>query len=686
MSRKSTIGNKIGGGYALISLMLTIAVLTSIYQVKQTTAVTDRIINLRTPTAQASLTMLNGINQSLAALRGWIILGKEKFREERQEAWSREIEVSLEAMQTFSRNWTNPKNLDRLKILKKELTEFENYQQEIENIAQTKENQPALKILFNQAAPQAKLLTTNITKMIDIEKNLEANAQRKALLGMMADVRGTIGLGLANIRAYLLSGDDKFKAEFDTLWAKNTQRFKLLSSQTDLLTAEQAQAFNTFKTARKTFAALPSQLFKIRSSDQWNLANNWLSSKAAPTAFTIRKVLEEMVQDQQGLMANDMDEAKNRTQALNYKLWTILAIGLIACAVLGVVLTRIITLPIKEAATLAGQMATGDLSQKITSRSNDEAGLLLKAMENMRTSLLDIFTDLTWESNNLVNSSGELIQISGEMSENASDVTGKSGSVAAAAEEMSSNMASVAGAVEEAGTNVSMVADASSQMAQTIEDIAGNTEKAKETTGNAVKQARQAAQRMEKLGSAANAIGRVTEAINDISEQTNLLALNATIEAARAGDAGKGFAVVAGEIKDLARQTADATQEIREKIEGIQNSTKSTVTDIDQIHKVIQEVNDIVSMIASAVEEQTVTTREIATNVSQASEGIREITHNVAESSIVSEEVAKDILAVDQASGQITNMSHTISGSAGELKSLADRLNGVVSKFKLEEG
>ena len=686
MSIKPTIGNKIGGGYALISLILTIAVLTSIYQVKQTTAVTDRIINLRTPTAQASLTMLNGINQSLAALRGWIILGKEKFREERQNAWSQEIEISLEAMQTSSRNWTNPKNLDRLKILKKKLAEFKTYQQEIENIAQSKENQPALKILFNQAAPQAKLLTTNITKMIDIEKKLEANAKRKALLGRMADVRGTIGLGLANIRAYLLSGDDKFKAEFDTLWVKNTQQFKLLSSQTDLLTLEQAQAFDTFKIARKKFAALPPQLFKIRSSDQWNLANNWLSSNAAPTAFTIKKVLEEMVQDQQGLMANDMDEAKNRTQALNYELWTILVIGLIACAVLGVVLTRIITLPIKEAVTLAGQMATGDLSQKITSRSNDEAGLLLKAMENMRTSLLDIFTDLTWESNNLVNSSGELIQISGEMSENASDVTGKSGSVAAAAEEMSSNMASVAAAVEEAGTNVSMVADASGQMAQTIEDIAGNTEKAKETTGNAVNQARQAAQRMEKLGSAANAIGRVTEAINDISEQTNLLALNATIEAARAGDAGKGFAVVAGEIKDLARQTADATQEIREKIEGIQNSTKSTVADIDQIHKVIQEVNDIVSMIAAAVEEQTVTTREIATNVSQASEGIREITHNVAESSIVSGEVAKDILAVDQASGQITNMSHTISGSADELKSLADRLSGVVSKFKIEEG
>lgn len=156
-------------------------------------------------------------------------------------------------------------------------------------------------------------------------------------------------------------------------------------------------------------------------------------------------------------------------------------------------------------------------------------------------------------------------------------------------------------------------------MTTTINEIAQNTEKANTITGEAVSEAKGASDNVDELGSAAQEISKVTETVTEISEQTNLLALNATIEAARAGDAGKGFAVVANEIKELARQTAEATQDIKRRIEGIQDSTSGTVTKIQQISKVINDVNDIVSTIASSVEEQSVTTKEIATNVAQAS-------------------------------------------------------------------
>ncbi|MEH0020352.1 MAG: HAMP domain-containing methyl-accepting chemotaxis protein [Desulfobacter sp.] len=683
MATNLTLGKKIGGGYALISLILAFAVLTTIYQVEKTTQVTDRLMALRVPTSQSSLTMLNGINHSLAALRGWIILGMDKFKVERAKAWSDQIESSLKNMKEFSHNWTNRENILRLKTLETKLADFKKYQQEIEDIAQTNDNQPALKILFDQAAPQAKVMTSNITKMIDIEIGLGANAERKALLGMMADVRGTTGLGLANIRAYLLSGEGKFRATYDKLMAKNARRFDDLSSNLNIMTPDQLTAYQAFKTAREVFIELPPKMFDIRSGDQWNLANTWLGTKAAPTAFAIKEILEAMVADQQQLMANDMNEAATRTRLLENAQWIILVAGLLICIFLGIALTRMITRPIQEAVSVAGQMAGGDLSRKIRSRTTDETGTLLDSMENMRQSLLEIFKDLTKESNGLVESSGTMLQISDDMSENAAGVTGKSGSVAAAAEEMSSNMNSVAAAVEQAGANVSMVADASTQMVDTIGEIAANSEKARGTTKSAVDNARRAAETIGELGTAASSIGRVTEAINDISEQTNLLALNATIEAARAGEAGKGFAVVAGEIKDLARQTAEATSEIREKIDDIQTSTEVTVDDISQILDVIQDVNNIVSVIASAVEEQNATTREIAANVSQASDGIQEIAQNVAESSTVSGEVAKDIADVDQASGKISNMSQDISGSADELRQLADRLKDTVSRFNL---
>jgi methyl-accepting chemotaxis protein len=198
-----------------------------------------------------------------------------------------------------------------------------------------------------------------------------------------------------------------------------------------------------------------------------------------------------------------------------------------------------------------------------------------------------------------------------KLSDSTASMSGRSNSVAGAAEAMSATMNSVAAASEQTATNVNMVASATEEMTATVQEIAHNSEKARTITESAVTQAGSASQKVGELGRAANEISNVTEVITEISEQTNLLALNATIEAARAGEAGKGFAVVANEIKELAKQTAQATQEIKAKIEGIQGSTAGTVNQIEQITGVINEVNEIVGTIATAVEEQAATSREI---------------------------------------------------------------------------
>jgi methyl-accepting chemotaxis protein len=188
---------------------------------------------------------------------------------------------------------------------------------------------------------------------------------------------------------------------------------------------------------------------------------------------------------------------------------------------------------------------------------------------------------------------------------------------------------------------------------------------------------------MDQLGNAANSIGKVIETITDISEQVNLLALNATIEAARAGDAGKGFAVVANEIKELAKQTAGATLDIKKQIEGIQGTTDGTVTSINEISQVIANVNEIVSTIATAVDEQSAATGEIASNIKQASQGIQEVNQNVNQSSSVSAEITEDIATVNQTTTDISNNSGQLSASAGELQRMAAEMNGIVGAFKI---
>ena len=192
-----------------------------------------------------------------------------------------------------------------------------------------------------------------------------------------------------------------------------------------------------------------------------------------------------------------------------------------------------------------------------------------------------------------------------------------------------------------------------------------------------------ASTQVAELGNAAREIGKVVETITEISEQVNLLALNATIEAARAGEAGKGFAVVANEIKELARQTAEASGEIKKKVDDIQASTQGTVTQISAITEVVNQVNEIVATIATAVEEQSATTREIATNVTQASGGIGEVTQKVSQNSQFSSSISEEITEVSHAAGEMANSSGQVNLRAGELAELSSALNELVGRFKV---
>jgi len=361
----------------------------------------------------------------------------------------------------------------------------------------------------------------------------------------------------------------------------------------------------------------------------------------------------------------------------------ILGICVLLAIALAFVISRAIVKPIIRSADFAKKMSEGDFTQILDIDQKDEVGILAEAMNTMVVNLGKMFKDITAGVETLFSSSTELSAISQQMSSGSEQTSGKANTLATAAEEMSSNMGSVAAATEEASTNVSMVATASEEMTATINEIAQNTEKARGITGEAVSQAKSASDKVNELGTAAQEIGKVTEAISDISEQVNLLALNATIEAARAGEAGKGFAVVANEIKELAKQTAEATSEIKNKIGGIQSSTEGTVTEIEQISKVINDVNEMVSTIATAVEEQSVTTKEIANNVLQASQGIQEVTENVAQSSTVAGEIAKDISDVNQAANEMTNSSSQVNMSAEEMSKLAEQLKEMVGQFKV---
>ncbi len=348
-------------------------------------------------------------------------------------------------------------------------------------------------------------------------------------------------------------------------------------------------------------------------------------------------------------------------------------------------ISRKITQPIRMASEMLKDIANGegDLTRRLDIRSRDEIGEMAKWFNRFIENIQHIIRSVMAEARQVKESSFDLKAISTQMSAGAGQTSDKAGAVTAASETMSTNMDDVAGAMKTASQNVSMVAAAADEMTATIRGIADNTEKARGITRDAVNQAGHASSQVSELGVAAQEIGKVVEAITEISEQVNLLALNATIEAARAGEAGKGFAVVANEIKELARQTAAATGEIKTRVEGIQNSTDGTVDQIGQITRVVNEVDEIVSTIAGAVGEQSTTTREIAENVARTAEGIDLTNGHVTQSSAMSKEISHDMAEVTRAAREISDSSALISTSAESLNQLARTLDDMVGRFKV---
>jgi methyl-accepting chemotaxis protein len=308
---------------------------------------------------------------------------------------------------------------------------------------------------------------------------------------------------------------------------------------------------------------------------------------------------------------------------------------------------------LRQTATLADLVAAGDLRSSIKPRSHRDR--LGTAIGKMNSALRDSLETVQELSGDLASSSRSLRATGDTLLGESSEVTVKAGDASTSSETVAGNFRTVAASAEE--------------MSASIQEIARSAEGSRRTATEALAITREASNRVEELSAASMEISRVTEVIVEIAEQTKLLALNATIEAARAGDAGKGFAVVAGEVKELAKSTADATEDIRKRIEQIQTSTRSTVSDIGRVRDVMGKIEGAVSSIAAAVEEQSVTTNEIVRNVADSSRLVQGITTSIVEvasSSAHAERGAKDVLA-----------------SVEKVSAAADRLESLSSRFKL---
>lgn len=278
----------------------------------------------------------------------------------------------------------------------------------------------------------------------------------------------------------------------------------------------------------------------------------------------------------------------------------------------------------------------------------------------------------------LTNVVQKLEEIAGEASAKTGAIAAETSSVSAAAEQMSLHMASIATSSNQARNSVGAIARSTEEMTTTVSEIARNAERARGVTRLAVESVDGASRKVAELGLSARQISKVTEVIAEIADQTKLLALNATIEAARAGEAGKGFAVVASEVKELAKQTNAATSDIRMKTDAIQEATSATINEIGTINKVIADVNDIVTIIASAVEQQSIATRDMSRGAGEVSSGIEVMSNNVGQVADAARGVARNIGSVNVNLESLKSFAAKLNDSAKLVEVTSARLAGIV--------
>ena len=342
-----------------------------------------------------------------------------------------------------------------------------------------------------------------------------------------------------------------------------------------------------------------------------------------------------------------------------------------------------ISTPILQVTGILKKLSEGDLTKHLEIRSNDEIGLMMLSLNSFTIKLNESMRTIALGAEMVASSATELYATSTQIAANAEEMSTQTAVVASSTELATTNVSSIATFAEEMSSSTRSVATAIEEMSASLNEVSRNCQKELKIVVEANIHTRSSKVVIDKLGVAANSIGKVVDLINDIADQTNLLALNATIEAASAGEAGKGFAVVASEVKELAKQTAQATQEIEKQIEEIQLNTVAAVKSIDTVSCVIEEVNNISQTIVSAVEQQSATVNEISRSVARVGIGTQEVSKNVTESAQGLFAVTSTIGGVSKAATDAAHGITQVKSSADELAKLAESLKFLLKQFKI---
>lgn len=572
-------------GLALLVMILAVAVIFTIVRVDGSQERIRQIGNVQTPAALAAAQLRAGVEASMSALRGWVLLGEERFREERRFAHEQLVASSMATLEELlgERDGKQSQNLREIRHTLATLTKF---QEEIEEVANTSLNIPAKTLFIESAEPQAVIMQDALARMIDLEKYQAPDRLRQQVMANMSEVLGEIHRAVSSLHAYLMTGEQRFAARVDKHWLRAVTRIQELGMADVLFTEEQQQEWQTFHKAYREFRQYPEKIVQMRGDASWNEANFKMRNDVLPLQERLFGMLQALKQSQFEVLQSGIAQMQEDSDNLINVSWVILLAGVLLAVLIGGMVNRSVIGSVRNLAEVITDVEErGALYKRAAVDSRDELGDAARAFNSLMASWQQMVYSVNTFMAQLLKLVQEADESNGQTLSNMSSQRDQTQSIVHSLQELSSRIELVA-------ENANKAAGDTARSEQTAAESVAVVAKTREAVVALSQELSEASQEVSGLASESEQIGQVLEVVQEIADQTNLLALNAAIEAARAGEVGRGFAVVADEVRTLARRTQDSVTSVGRTVESIRGRIEAVVDSIERGQSRMRETEE----------------------------------------------------------------------------------------------